>query len=70
MTVHSLTCGKLPQQNMMNDVRLFSRLLVLSNSMHIDKRQSIQLCPPHMGSKGKMKEEEKPVVTAKDLLET
>jgi len=50
MTVHSFARGKLPQQNMMNDVRLFSRVLDLGNSMRIDKRQSIQLCPPHTGS--------------------
>jgi len=34
---------------MMNDVRLFSRVLVLGNSICIDKRQSIQLCSPHTG---------------------
>jgi len=49
MTVHSFARSKLPRQNMMNDVRLFSRVLVLGNSMRIDKRQSIQLCPPHTG---------------------
>jgi len=49
MTVHSFARSKLPRQNMMNDVRLFSRVLVLGNSMHIDNRQSIQLCPPHTG---------------------
>jgi len=47
MTVHSFARSKLPRQNMMNNVRLFSR--VLGNSMGIDKRQSIQLCPPHTG---------------------
>jgi len=35
----------------MNDVRLFSRVLVLGNSIRIDKRQSIQLCPPHTGKR-------------------
>jgi len=45
MTVHSFARSKLPRQNMMNDVRLFSRVLVLGNSMRIDDRQSIQLCP-------------------------
>jgi len=45
MTVHSFARGKLPSQNMMNDVRL----LVLGNSMRIDKWQSMQLCPPHTG---------------------
>jgi len=47
MTVHSFTRSKLPRQTMMNDVGLFFRVLVLGNSMRIDKRQSIQLCPPH-----------------------
>jgi len=47
MTVHSFARSKLQRQNMMNDIRLFSRVLVLGNSMRIDKRQSIQLCPPH-----------------------
>jgi len=46
MTVHSFARSKLPRQNMMHDVRIFSRVLVLGNSMRIDKRQSIQLCPP------------------------
>jgi len=41
--------SKLPLQNMMNDVKLFSRVLVLGNSMRIDKRQSMQLCPHHTG---------------------
>jgi len=50
MTVHSSARSKLPRQNMMNDVRLFSRVLVLGNSVHIDKRQSIQLRPPHTGT--------------------
>jgi len=49
MTVHSFARSKLPRQNMMNDVRLFSRVLVLGNSTRIDNRQSIQLCPPHTG---------------------
>jgi len=54
MTVHSFAHSKLPQQNMMmNDVRLFSRILVLGNSMRIDNRQSIQLCPPHTRKKNK-----------------
>jgi len=51
MTVLSFARSKLPRQNMMNDVRLFSPVLVLGNSMCIDKRQSIELCPPHTGSK-------------------
>jgi len=33
MTVHSFARSKLPQQIMMNDVRLFSSVLVLGNSM-------------------------------------
>jgi len=37
MTVHSFARSKLPQQNMMNDVRLFSCVLVLGNSMRINK---------------------------------
>jgi len=49
MTVHSFTRSKLQRQNTMNDVGLFSRVLVLGNSMRIDERQSIQLCPPHTG---------------------
>jgi len=49
MTVHSFARSKLPRQNMMDDVRLFSRVLVLGNSMRIEKRQSIQLRPSHTG---------------------
>jgi len=37
LTVHSFTRSKLPIQNMMKDVRLFFRVLVLGNSMRIDK---------------------------------
>jgi len=48
-TVHIFARSKLSRQNMMNDVRLFFRVLVLGNSMRIDKRQSIQLCPPRTG---------------------
>jgi len=29
MKVHSFACSKLPRQNMMNDVRLFSRVYVM-----------------------------------------
>jgi len=47
MTVHSFARSKLPRQNMMNNVRLFSR--VLGSSICIEKRQSIQLYPPHTG---------------------
>jgi len=47
MTVHSFARSKLPRQNKMNDFRLYSHVLVLGNSMCIDKRQSIQLWPPH-----------------------
>jgi len=36
MTVHSFERNKLLRQNMMNDVRLFSRVLVLGNSMRFD----------------------------------
>jgi len=36
MTVNSLARSNLPRQNMMNDVRLSSRVLVLGNSMRID----------------------------------
>jgi len=39
VTVHSFARSKLPRQNAMNDVRLFSRVLVLGNSMRIDNRQ-------------------------------
>jgi len=39
MTVHSFARGKLPRQNMMNDVRLFSRVLVLGNSMRINNNR-------------------------------
>jgi len=49
MTVHSFARSKLPRQNMMNDVRLFSRVLSSGQCMRLDKRQSIQLCPPHLG---------------------
>jgi len=52
MTVHSFARSKLSRQNMMNDVRLFSR--VLGNSMRIDNRQSIQLCPPRTGLQDKL----------------
>jgi len=34
MTVHSFARGKLPRQNMMNDVRLFSRVLVNYEQIH------------------------------------
>jgi len=34
--VHSFARSKLPRQNMMNDVRIFSCVLVLGNSMRID----------------------------------
>jgi len=37
MTVHSFARSKLPRQNMMNNVRLFSRVLVMGNSMCIDR---------------------------------
>jgi len=52
MTVHSFARSKLPRQNMINDVRLFYRVLVLGTSTRIDKKQSIQLRPPHTGMWG------------------
>jgi len=39
MTVHIFARSKLPRQNMMNDVRLFSHVLVLGNSMRIDNNR-------------------------------
>ena len=35
-----------------NIVKFFSRVLVLGNSMRINKRQSIQLCSPHVEDNG------------------
>jgi len=49
MTVHNFARSKLPQQNMLNNVRLFCHALILGSSTSIDKRQSIQKCAYHMG---------------------
>jgi len=45
MTVHSFACSKLPRQNMMNDVRLFSRVLVLGNNI-VHRQETIDTTVP------------------------
>ena len=49
MTVHTFAHSTMPWQKQSDYCHIFSRVLVLGNSMRIDKRQSIQLCSPHTG---------------------
>jgi len=51
MTVHTCAHSKMPRHNIVNNVKLFSPWIGFrtSISMCIDSRQSIQLCPYHMG---------------------
>jgi len=48
-TVHTCARRKMPQYNIVNNVKLFSHDWFQGNSMCIDRRQSTQQCPYQMG---------------------
>jgi len=48
-TVHTCARSKMTQHNIVNNVQLFSYDWFQGNSTCIDRRQSTQLCPEHMG---------------------